>query len=214
MLVSSRNSEGGDDFPQCLEDAEAGVHRLGEVLLGVTVSGGLAVDGDSSDRHMYSRRGQRDRRPPGRALRLPRLGRRAATGRPPRVSQYSIFASTTPAQNSTNPSGSRLLSAASSEVASAGFASSQSQDTTNSHAAHTKPASPGFGTRQRRGWHSHNTSAPPGLVQHHLESSGSALRRDRIRGCHDGDRVRVHPVERQAPEFIGDLLQEVRSEAA
>ena len=139
---------------------------------------------------LCSFRSQRDWRPPGRALRFPRLGRRAATGGPPWKSEYSIFASTTPTQNSVNPSGSRLFSAASSEVASAGFASSQSQDTTDSHAAHTKPASPGFGTRQRRGWHSHNTSAPPRLVQHHLEGSGSVPGRCRIRGCDDRDRVR------------------------
>ena len=67
------------------------------------------------------------------------------------ASQHSTFASTTPAQNAANPSGSRLLTPAGSEFATAGFLSSHFQDTTDSHAAHTKPASPAFRTRQRRG---------------------------------------------------------------
>ena len=79
--------------------------------------------------------------------------RSACRGRRPSAlaSQWSTFASTTPAQKAANPSGSRLLTPAISEFATAGFLSNHSQDTTDPHAAQSKPASPAFGTRQRRG---------------------------------------------------------------
>ena len=77
----------------------------------------------------------------------------------PGVAQSATFANTTPAQNAANPPGSRLLTPATSEFATAGFLSNHSHDTTDPHAAHARPSltaanalsSPAFGTRQRRG---------------------------------------------------------------
>ena len=58
------------------------------------------------------------------------------------------------------------------------------------------------------------SAPPPWLVQHHPDGPGSVLCRDRIRWCDERNRVRVHPVVGQVTEFVGDLLQMVRREAA